>query len=120
MSKQKNLDNSPETENEVTENIVEQNELEGISSTPEEVKEESIESSPEIEKPVKAKLAKVTPVISTKGNSTGKMGVNKFLLLYPQDYFIEALLKTNYPKSFFTVEGWFARIDELLNTTINN
>ena len=119
MSKQKNLDGSPETEKEVTE-IVEQNELEGLSSNAETVKEEVIKSSPEIEKPVKAKLDKVTPVISTKGNPTGKMGVSRFLMLYPQDYYIATLLKFYYPKSYFTVEGWFQRIDEILNTPINN
>lgn len=116
MSKQKNLDNSPETENEVTENIVEQNELEGISSTAEEVKE----SSPEIEKPVNAKLSKVTIVASTKGNSTGKMGVSRFLSLYPQDIYIATLLKFYYPKSYFTKDEWFNRIDEILDTPINN
>ena len=117
MSKQKNLDNSPETENEVTENIVEQNELEGISSIAEEVKE----SSPEIEKPVKAvKSGKVTPPVTTKGNKTGKMGVYKFLMLYPQDIYIATLLKQLYPNSFFTKEEWFQRIQEILNTPINH
>ena len=120
MSKQKTND-SPETENEVTENKVGQNELEGISSTPgvmdlEEVKE----SSPEIEKPAKAKLAKVTPVISTKGNSTGKMGVSRFLSLYPQDIYIATLLRHFYPKSYFTKDEWFMRIDEILDMPINN
>ena len=121
MSKQKNLDNSPETENEVTENLVEQSELEGISSTPETVVAEEIkESSPEIEKPVKAKASKVTPVISTLGNKAGKMGVYKFLSKYPQDYYVEILLVYYYPNSFFTKEEWFQRIQEILNTPINN
>ena len=111
MSKQKN---PPETENEVTENIVEQSELEGISST-----EEVSKSIPEIEKPIKAS-AKVTPVYSTKGNSSGKMGVKKFLLLYPQDPYVEALLKAYYPKSFFTAEEWFLRIQEIMSMPIYN
>ena len=120
MSKQKNADLSKTTENEVTENLVEQSELEGISSTPEtEVKkEEVIESKPEIEKPAKvAKINKVTTA-AVKGNK--KMGVAKFLSYYPQDVYIEALLKHRYPKSFFTVDEWFQRIEEILNTPINN
>lgn len=117
MSKQKTTD-SPETENEVTENLVEQTELEGISSTPE--VEEITESSPEIEKPVSPKLSKVTPDVSTKGNKTGKMGVYKFLMLYPQDPYVETLLIHYYPHSFFTKDEWFQRITEILNTPINN
>lgn len=111
MSKQKNYD-SPETENEVTENLVEQTELDGFSP-----KEETVSSVPEIEQPVmaNAKLGKVTPVISTKGNKTGKMGVERFLMLYPQDYYIEALLRLYYPNSFFTKNEWFQRIQEILN-----
>ena len=120
MSKQKNLDNSPETENEVTENIVEQNELEGISTTPETAVEEKIESSPEIEKPVGAKLSKVTVVAATKGNSTGKMGVSRFLSLYPHDIYVATLLRFYYPKSYFTKDQWFQRIDEILDMPINN
>jgi len=116
MSKQKNLDNSPETENEVTENKVEQKELDGISSTAEEV----VKSSPEIEKPVMAKLANVTPVYSTKGNTTGKMGVSRFLSLYPQDIYVATLLKHYYPKSYFTKDQWFEKIDEVLNIPINS
>ena len=60
MSKQKNTD-LPETENEVTENLVEQSELEGISSNN---MEEVVESTPEIEKPVKvAKINKFLFII---------------------------------------------------------
>ena len=119
MSKQKNADLSETTENAVTENLVEQSELEGISSTPEkEVKEEIVESKPEIEKPAKvAKINKVTTA-AVKGNK--KMGVAKFLSYYPQDIYIEALLKHKYPRSFFTVDEWFLRIEEILNTPINN
>lgn len=112
MSKQKNTD-LPETENEVTENLVEQSELEGISSNN---AEEVVESTPEIEKPVKvAKINKVTTA-AVKGNK--KMGVAKFLSYYPQDYYIETLLRHKYPKSFFTVDEWFQRIEEILNTPI--
>ena len=117
MSKQKTND-SPETENEVTEKLVEQKELDGISSTPENIGIEEIkESSPEIEKPVKvARINKVTTA-AVKGNK--KMGVAKFLSYYPQDIYVEALLRHNYPKSVFTVDEWFKRIEELLNMTIN-
>ena len=62
MSKQKNADLSEATENEVTENLVEQSELEGLSTTPEKV-EKVVESQPEIEKPVK--VAKVPSLLST-------------------------------------------------------
>lgn len=119
MSKQKNADLSETTENEVTENLVAQSELEGISSTPEKVeKEEVVESQPEIEKPVKvAKINKVTTA-AVKGNK--KMGVAKFLSYYPQDIYVEALLRHYYPKSLFTVDEWFLRIEEILNMPINN
>ncbi len=114
MSKQKNTDLSETEKPEVTENLVEQTELEGISST----KEEVIESKPEIEKPVKvANINRVTTA-AVKGNK--KMGVAKFLSYYPQDIYVEALLRHYYPKSFFTVEEWFLRIEEILNMPINS
>ena len=118
MSKQKDS-NSPKTEvPEVTENLIEQSELEGISATPVNQAAEVVERKPEIEKPVKvAKINKVTTA-SVKANK--KMGVAKFLSYYPQDKYVEALLKHNYPKSFFTVEEWFVKIEELLNKPIYN
>ena len=118
MSKQKNTDLSETEKPEVTENLVEQSELEGISSTPEkEVKEEVVESKPEIEKPVKvANINRVTTA-AVKGNK--KMNVSKFLLYYPQDIYVEALLRHYYPRSFFTVDEWFLRIEEILNMPIN-
>lgn len=118
MSKQKNADLSETTENEVTENLVEQSELEGISSTPEKV-EEVAESQPEIETPAK-KVAKINKVTTAAVKGNKKMNVSKFLSYYPQDYYIEALLRYYYPRSFFTVEEWFLRIEELLNMPINN
>ena len=120
MSKQKTVD-SPETENEVTEKLVEQNELDGLSSTTTEVAAEEVTTSTsEIVTPVKAKVSKVTTVVETKGNSTGKMGVKKFLMLYPQDIYIETWLKNHYPKSSFTKDEWFMRIEELLNMNVNS
>ena len=120
MSKQKNTDLSETEKPEVTENLVEQSELEGISSTPEkEVKEEVVESKPEIEKPVK-QVAKINRVTTAAVKANKKMGVAKFLSYYPQDKYVEALLRHYYPKSFFTVEEWFLRIDELLGMPINN
>ena len=109
MSKQKTID-STETENEVTEKLVEQSELEGLSSPVE------TESKPEIE--ASTKVRKVTPGVSTKGNKTGKMGVEKFLMLYPQDYYIATLLRFYYPNSFFTKNEWFQRIQEILSMPI--
>ena len=119
MSKQKNADLSETTENEVTENLVEQSELEGISSEPEPVVEEVVESKPEVEKPVK-KVANINRVTTAAVKGNKKMGVAKFLSYYPQDVYIEALLRFYYPKSFFTVEEWFQRIEEILNTPINH
>lgn len=49
-----------------------------------------------------------------------KMGVAKFLTYYPQDIYIEALLKHSYSNSFFTKDEWFMRIDELKNMPIHN
>ena len=114
MSKQK-TDLSETEMPEVTENLVEQSELEGISSIK---KEEVIESKPEIEKPVKvANINRVTTA-AVKGNK--KMNVSKFLLYYPQDIYVEALLRHYYPRSFFTVDEWFLRIEEILNMPINS
>ncbi len=115
MSKQKNTDLSETEKPEVTENLVEQSELEGISST----KEEVFESKPEIEIPVK-QVAKINKVTTAAVKGDKKMGVAKFLSYYPQDIYIEALLKHKYPRSFFTVKEWFLRIEEILNTPINN
>jgi hypothetical protein len=124
MSKQKNVELSETEKPEVTENLIEQSELEGISTPekePEKVEakvEKIVESTPEIEKPVKvAKINKVTTA-AVKGNK--KMGVAKFLSYYPQDIYIEALLKLYYPRSFFTVDEWFLRIEEILNMPIYN
>ncbi len=114
MSKQKNTDLSETEKPEVTENLVEQSELEGISS----IKEEVVESKPEIEKPVKvANINRVTTA-AVKGNK--KMNVSKFLLYYPQDIYVEALLRHYYPRSFFTIDEWFLRIEEILNMPINS
>ena len=118
MSKQKNTDLSETEKPEVTENLVEQSELEGISSTPKKV-EEVVESKPEIEKPEK-KVAKINRVTTAAVKANKKMNVSKFLLYYPQDIYVEALLRHYYPKSFFTVEEWFKRIEEILNMPVNN
>lgn len=117
MSKQK----TPETEKEVTENLVEQSELEGLDSKSKNIGLEEVAASiPEIEKPEKlnVKLEKFNPGISVKANKTGKMGVYKFLMLYPQDVYMETLLKFYYPRSFFTKDEWFRRIEDILNTPI--
>lgn len=120
MSKKQNSELSETEKPEVTEKL-EQSELEGLSTpevVPEVVVENVTESKPEIEKPEKvAKINKVTTA-AVKGNQ--KMGVARFLSYYPQDKYVEALLKHRYPKSFFTVEEWFRRIEELLNMPINN
>lgn len=71
-----------------------------------------------IVKPVESAVNPKTAV--TKANKTGKMGVYKFLSLYPQDIYIETLLTWNYPNSFFTKEQWFQKIDELMNMPIYN
>lgn len=114
MSKTKNIDVT-ETEKEVTENVVEQPELEETTS-------EVVESSPEIEQPEKVTLEQNSAAtsISVKANKAGKMGVYKFLMLYPQDKYVETLLKYYYPKSFFTKEEWFKKIDEINKKPINN
>jgi hypothetical protein len=115
MSKQKNTDLSETEKPEVTENLVEQSELEGISS----IKEEVVESKPEIEKPVK-QVAKINRVTTAAVKANKKMGVAKFLSYYPQDIYVEALLRHYYPRSFFTVDEWFLRIEEILNMPINS
>lgn len=105
MSRTKNLEVT-ETEKEGTENLVKQPEIEDASKV-------EVLESPEIEKPVKAVKSAVIPGVSTMANKAGKMGVAKFLMLYPQDKYIETLLKFYYPKSFFTKDEWFLRIEEI-------
>ena len=64
--------------------------------------------------PKKSKI-KINTVATAVVKGNKKMGVYKFLMLYPQDVYIETLLKMYYPNSFFTKEEWFQRIQELLN-----
>ena len=116
MSKQKESNVSKTEVPEVTENLVEQSELEGISTTEKKV-EEIAASKPEIEKPANTRINTVTTQ-SLKANQ--RMNVARFLSYYPQNIYVEALLKNNYPRSFFTVEQWFAKIEELLNRPIYN
>ena len=123
MSKQKTQELESETENVVTENPVQQTELEGLT-TPETTEETPKVEAVEVEKPKTSSTRKLDPRINTvatsnvKGNK--KMGVYKFLTLYPQDIYISTLLTLYYPHSFFTKDEWFLRIDEILNTPINN
>ena len=107
MSKRKNIDITPEAENEVAENLIEQTTLENLDGTP------VVESS------IKTK-GKVTLVYSTRANKSGKMGVERFLMLYPQDYYMETLLRYYYRNDFYTKNEWFQRIEDILNTPIYN
>ena len=122
MSKQKTLE--PETEKEVTENLIEQSELDGISQ-PEITESTNNENVPEVvEEPVipksdKKKLnSRINTVATAAVKGDKKMGVYKFLSIYPQDVYISTLLKHYYPHSFFTKDEWFQRIDEMLGTPI--
>lgn len=123
MSKQKTQELESATENEVTENPVEQTELEGLTTSETTNEPPKVEAVVE-EKPKTSSTKKLDPRINTvatsnvKGNK--KMGVYKFLSLYPQDPYISTLLVFYYPHSFFTKDEWFVRIDEILNTPINN
>ena len=123
MTKQKSQE--PETQNEVTENLLDQTELEGITETTEptvieEPQSAVVENEPEKvpeSTPKKSKIEINTVATAVvKGNK--KMGVYKFLMLYPQDIYIETLLKMLYPNSFFTKEEWFQRIQEILNMPV--
>ena len=113
MSKQKTQET--ETEEKVTtENLVKQSEFEGMT------KSEAIQpkvASVVSDNSLKAKINRVATA-AVKGNK--KMNVNKFLSLYPQDIYISTWLKFYYPRSFFTADEWFQRIEEILNTPINN
>lgn len=119
MSKQKNTDLS-KTETEVAENLSEQLELDSVAATSEKnTVEETKESVTEIEQPATS-VTKINKVSTAAVKSNKRMVLSKFLLYYPQDPYIEALLKWAYPKSIFTVEVWFEKIDELLNRPINS
>lgn len=119
MSKQKKSD-----EAETTENLVEQNELDGITSTVESDAETKVAESAITETTVVEKSSSISSRINKTAtaavSSTKKMNVNKFLSLYPQDIYITTLLKYYYPKSFFTKDEWFKRIEEILSKPINN
>ena len=82
MSRTKNLEKT-ETENTVSENLVEQTEIESVSAATESVKETLASSEKS------ASINKVATVSSVKGNK--RMGVNKFLQFYPQNIYVEAL-----------------------------
>lgn len=120
MSKQKNSD-LPEIEKpEVTEKPVEQSELEGLNSKSENIGlEEVAASKPEIETPVKvAKINRVANVAKAPINGNTKMNVSRFLLYYPQDIYIEAILRGRYPTKVFTVNRWFELIEEIIHKPI--
>lgn len=55
---------------------------------------------------------------TTKANKSGKMPVAKFLLLYPQDIYTATLLKKLYPRSVYTKDEWYAKIEEIKKTPI--
>ncbi len=126
MSKQKKLDLESETEKVTDENLGEQPALEETAQPAEvestntdvvqEVKNEPVEN---VSEPV-SKNPKINTVATTAVKSDKKMGVYKFLSIYPQDIYISTLLKHCYPHSFFTKDEWFQRISELLNTPIYN
>lgn len=92
MSRQKNTE-LPETEKaEVTEKLIEQS---------------------EIEKPVLSPKVNKVATASVKANK--RMNVTRFLSYYPQDVYMETLLKFYYPKSLYTVDEWFQRIEDIWN-----
>ena len=76
-------------------------------------------SKPEIEKPAKSD-AMINRVTTSAVKGSKRMGVNKFLQYYPQNIYIEALLRHKYPKAVFTVDEWFLRIEEILNKPVVN
>jgi hypothetical protein len=89
-----------------------------IKETDEIVASKDVIESNEIVKPVVSAVNPKTAI--TRANKSGKMGVYKFLSLYPQDIYIDTLLRWNYPNSFFTKEVWFQKIEELLNKPVIN
>jgi hypothetical protein len=48
------------------------------------------------------------------------MNVSRFLLYYPQDIYIEAVLRLRYPTKVFTVNRWFEIIEEIIHKPIVN
>ena len=117
MSKQKTQELESETENVVAENP--QTELEGLSTTETSQNDTPVEETPKASSPKKLDpRINTVATSSVKGNK--KMGVYKFLSLYPQDVYISTLLVFYYPHSFFTKDEWFQRINDILNTPINN
>ena len=118
MSKQKN--NGPETENEVTGNLVEQTELEGLTTSEVTEPKETVTETVVKEVPKKSLSPRINTVSKAAVSANKKMGVYKFLSLYPQDIYIDAWLRLYYPHSFYTKDEWFMRIEELLNRPINS
>lgn len=122
MSKQKNTDLSEVEKPEVTEKPVEQSELEGLDSKTGNIGlEEVVEKKPEIEKPVAvAKVNRVAAVTKAAINGNTKMNVSRFLLYYPQDIYIDAILRRRYRSQMYTVNRWFEIIDEIIHKPIVN
>lgn len=66
-----------------------------------------------VEKESKADTGSSVMASKPTTNKTGKMGVYRFLMLYPQDIYMTALLKYYYPNSFLTKEQWYEAIEEI-------
>lgn len=111
MSKQKATELS---ETETTEEV-KQSELEGLASTTEETAVTS-----EVVETKSVTSSKINTVSTKAVNGNKRMGVTRFLSYYPQNVYVETLLKFYYPKAIFTVDEWFAKIDEIMQKPIYN
>lgn len=89
----------------------------------EKTQDDIFSAAKETEKPSAKKTVLQVNTVSTSSKSVSsnkKMGVYKFLMLYPQNIYIETLLKFYYPSSFYTKDEWFQRIEDILNKPIYN
>ena len=112
MSRTKSTNSETETE-ETTLIVEETSEVETAQETVPETESKTV---------MEAVIEKVpkTKGTSTMANTTGKMGVARYLQKYPQTTYVSALLKALYPKAVMTKDEWDQCVEDLLNTKIYN
>lgn len=69
-------------------------------------------------KKIKSENNVPTVGVMTVANDNRKMGVYKYLQLYPKDIYISNLLKQLYPKKIQTKIQWDQTVSDLMKTNI--
>ena len=82
------------------------------------VLEQTPDNSVATAEPEAPKKAPPEPAKGTKGTNNPRLGVERFLQLYPQSFYVACLLRSLYSYFIGTKDEWFALIDELLNRPV--